>query len=462
MSKKKEVELKNYNVVVDVPNLTEAVVDESGRNVLIRVIQEGLSKNGNYYSANVVESFVPHLLEKKKMYINHLLTQNQGSYIGRDMRDWSAQITEAYYEDGGAYAKIHVFESDDWLLERIKKYPEEVGISIDARAKVREGEMEGQDCRVVEEIIKFNSADFVQNPSAGGQVMRLVAGVPDGFDPLQVFEVIKSMDDYVNSNYKQFYRLFQGFESYLWHIMGEYKWPDDGEEISSEELNAVLSTGFDDFKKAMLELDFTKVAIYEAIQEHGSDKILDIVRENVAEDGELGIIETNYKRGENKMDVNELKEKHPELVKLIKDEVVQESEKDGELKSIKTELETVKTSLQEVEKEKTSLESVVDDYKVKEAEVKKESEIDVMLKESKLEERHITETFKSDLMKFESDEEIKKRITEREELVLSVSGKVEGVGEVKEEVEDTEKKDEGVKESKEISEDEALKILTND
>ncbi len=452
--------LKDFNVSISIPNLSEAVIDEKNRNVLIKVIEQGWSENGNYYDNKVIESFTGHLLEKKKMYSNHLRTQNQADYIGRDMRDWSAQISESNYKDGSTFAKIHVFESEEWLFERIRKYPEEVGISIDARAVIREGTVEGRTGRIVQEIIKFNSADFVLNAAAKGKVLRLVAGMPDDLDvedPNIIYEAIKSMGEYVNSEYKKFSRLTDGFYSYLWYLMGQL----DRSNVSEEDMKKALSKGFNDFKKEMLDLDFAKVYMYEAIQEHGKDKIDEILKELFeSKDGkqvtENNINKVKIEESETEMDMNQLKKDNPELVKQLEDEFkvkfVKEAEKDGEVTKVKEENKNLKETAKTVDTEMVKLRKENDEFKVAEKVVEKGKLVDKKLEESKIGKDYITDEFRATLMGLTETDDIDKNIKDREDLVLKLSGKIKDVGEPKnkdtKEIKDPDAKDEGISDEK--------------
>lgn len=451
------VDLKKFNVFISVPNLVEAEIDEKNRNVLIKVIEQGWSKNGNYYDNKIVESFTGHLLEKKKMYANHLRIQNQADYIGRDIHDWAAQISESYYKDGATYAKIHVFESEEWLFERIRKCPEEIGVSIDARAMIREGTIEGKTGRIVQEIIKFNSADFVLNAAAKGKVLRLVAGMPDDLkdvdDPNIIYEAIKSMGEFVNSEYKKFSRLTDGFYSYLWYLMGQL----DRSNVSEDDMKKALNKGFNDFKKEMLNLDFAKVYMYEAIQEHGKDKIDEILKELSESNDNKNVnnnIKKNIEEGETVMDMNQLKKDSPELVKQLKDEFVKEMEKDGELVTVKEENKQLKDSAKTVETDMAKLKTENDEFKVAEKVVEKGKLVDKKLEESKIGKDYITDEFRATLMGLTETEDIDKNIKDRKDLIAKASGdgKIKGVGETKEkgtkEVKDLDAKDEGISDEK--------------
>lgn len=452
MSKKKEDGTKLYNVVIDIPNLVEAEIDKDNKNVLVRVIENGWSLNNTFYSKRVVESISGLLENRKKMYVNHLLRGNSSDYLGRDMRDWSAQILESYYEDGSTYARIHIFDDPDgWLFERIEKFPDAVGVSIDARGRVKEGEMGGRTGMIVEEILKFNSVDFVNSPAAGGQALRLVAGEYDKLeDPTLIIEVLRKFGDFANRQSDKFFHLFHSFENFLWYLMGQY-YNDSGDIESQSDFDKIMKKGFDDFKKEMMQIDFSKVYVFEAVKEHGEEVIEDMITET-EEDGtnkerfknkiislykKIGVKEEdvpthlfesiNTPGGEN-MDLKELQKEHPELLEQYKKDLLQELEKDGELDTIKAEKSEMEKEFNSVKEEKTKIEKELDEYKVKETVQAKKDKISDMLKESKLEDEHITSVFKETLMGLKKDEDISKHIKDREELVFGDTGKVKNVG----------------------------------
>lgn len=168
--------------------------DGKGKQLEVTLIESGWSKNGNYYSKEVAESVADHILESKKLYMDHDLTM---SGQPRSLKEVVAIAVEAYKEDGRAKAIVEMTENPNtiWLYELAKQFPQEVGLSIDARARVKEGEMEGKTGRIIEDIVKLNSVDFVTTPSAGGEVTRIAASVE--FE--KVLNDLKSTAERLNS-----------------------------------------------------------------------------------------------------------------------------------------------------------------------------------------------------------------------------------------------------------------------
>jgi hypothetical protein len=162
-----------------------AMEDKEGskKRLAVKLINEGWSKNGYYYSAKVAESIADHIKERPQMYMDHDMF---GSMMGRSFKDLVAVAVDSYTEKGAAYAIVEMVDnpSTAWLYDLAKQFPGQVGASIDARAKVKEyeespeeGETKANEPQkyVVEEIIFLNSVDFVTYPAAGGGVVEVMA-----------------------------------------------------------------------------------------------------------------------------------------------------------------------------------------------------------------------------------------------------------------------------------------------
>lgn len=160
--------------------LGEAKFNDEEKTILVRVLSPGWSKNGNYYSPTIAASLAEKVKESAKSYIDH--KQNlETKAFGRSLRDWAATVEDTFVESGVPYAKLRMTENPEsaWLYEEAKKHPAEVGVSIDAQAKVTEnGEADGRKGRIVDEIVSAR-CDLVAAPSAGGQVMQVLQSMGD-------------------------------------------------------------------------------------------------------------------------------------------------------------------------------------------------------------------------------------------------------------------------------------------
>ena len=140
-----------------------------GRND-ITVIEQGWSLNGHYYNESAIGTIANHCQEKVVGYFNH------GQTNGRDPRDWAITIEDGRVENNQVRAKIHIFDEPDgeFLRERLSYARKEradhlFGLSIDAYAQVNEGEAEGREGVIVENVVKLNSVDIVMVPAAKGR-----------------------------------------------------------------------------------------------------------------------------------------------------------------------------------------------------------------------------------------------------------------------------------------------------
>lgn len=136
----------------------------------VTVIEQGWSLNGHYYGEGAVGAIANHCQEKVVGYFNHGMTN------GRDPRDWAITIENGRLENNQVRAKIHIFDEPDgdYLRERLAYARKEradhlFGLSIDAYAQVSEGEAEGHEGIIVENVVKLNSVDIVMVPAAKGR-----------------------------------------------------------------------------------------------------------------------------------------------------------------------------------------------------------------------------------------------------------------------------------------------------
>jgi len=149
----------------------------SGFRCWVTVIEEGWSKNGRFYDAHAL-SQLKTLLEidrdSRKVFFNHLMGPVNIAG-GRDFRDHAATVIETKQENGRLRALWHVFEEPygKFLRERIDFDPGDVGISIDARAKMSMGERNGIRGKIVDDIVQLSSMDLVVRAAAGGRVEAL-------------------------------------------------------------------------------------------------------------------------------------------------------------------------------------------------------------------------------------------------------------------------------------------------
>ena len=530
-----------YVLPIDVINLTEAVVDVPKRTIVVDIIKAGWSLNNRFYSVDVLRELAGLLLEKGKMYVNHELeTESMKRAGGRDMRDWSAQILETWMDKDTLKAKIHVFEEPDgWLLERIDKFPEEVGISIDAKAIVESTEHNGQDGLIVKKFIRANSADFVPTPAAGGKV---VANQKENLIPDDTEEMEKGIKEVGNMTKSEKYSaLLQSriekskMSDFLYTLMDTLFSVARDSELSDDEKKTLVSEMFNQVADLVMGLDFAAINFdfYEVVKSYldsaaeGIFELEQLIGERIDEIEDQSIIEAvmktdggvkypasayayvpdpkkpstwklrvkNYKNGKlvldrsqlgkaaaafspggyrgqkvqlpsgdvkkvkNKlvkfykqlgvstkeipsyllenvnqdggvdhMTLEELKREHPELVDAIATEVRESIQTEESMKEAKKKLDEISTELESLKKENTSLKESLDKYELKEKIAQKKEKVSEFIKEAKLDEQYVSETFLDSLMEVDDEEKIKEKIQDRVKIVNELESKIKGVG----------------------------------
>jgi len=140
-----------------------------GRNTQAK--ESGISKNRNFYPGEVAEALAPLLSKRPKMYLNHKKIEP----TGRPMEDLAGVINEAWGKGGASYVKTDVLTenpSTGWIWEVMKKYPDQVGVSICAAVRGRRATIDKTAVFAVEGWRFLHSLDFVGDPSAGGTLQH--------------------------------------------------------------------------------------------------------------------------------------------------------------------------------------------------------------------------------------------------------------------------------------------------
>jgi len=245
-------------------SLSEAKFDDEQKTILVRVLSPGWSKNGNYYSPTVAASLAEKVKESAKSYIDHKQNPETKAF-GRSLRDWAATVEDTFVESGVPYAKLRMTENPEsaWLYEEAKKNPGEVGISIDAQAKVTEnGEAEGRKGRVVDEIMSAR-CDLVASPSAGGQVMQVLQSMGDVEEmdgekktmPMSMMD-IKTMQDMNKKRREENDKEWDLMDSFK-TVMRNIHNPENG--ASDEEKAIAFDTALEDLKNGLSQIDWKAV-----------------------------------------------------------------------------------------------------------------------------------------------------------------------------------------------------------
>jgi len=192
-------------MLVEGVELLENTLDVDARKVDVVIIRPGWSKNGRYYSPEVLQKAAG-LFEGVKAYANHPTMEQLKSGDGRDVRDITGDYTGVRVGSGGEIlATRHVYGvAGDAVWPLITRALETkrpvVGISINAVGKASKGKAAGREGLIIEDITHANSADDVDMPAAGGGFQALVAGtahtlVGDILEALTLDEITNARQD---------------------------------------------------------------------------------------------------------------------------------------------------------------------------------------------------------------------------------------------------------------------------
>lgn len=253
---------KKEGVVIDkrlpeVVSLVEAHFDDDKKEIDLCLIEKGWSKNGNYYSETVVESLATKIQDSRKMFADHSLQNEQTKRFGRSIKDWAATVEDTWVDKGHAYAKVSMEENQNtvWLYESAKRHPSEIGVSIDARARVSKGKVDGKEGTIVEEILSAH-ADFVSYPSAGGRVMRIAASMGGEGDRLDVLE--GGIGDYLDRQKKiekergEYWDVFSALRS----VISSFA---KGDELSEKDFDKKIEDVLNEFKTKVQSLSLRTI-----------------------------------------------------------------------------------------------------------------------------------------------------------------------------------------------------------
>ena len=390
-------------------SLEESKIDIESRTAEIVAITEGWSKNNNYYSKEVAESLANLLVQRRKIFANH----TDDKKYGRDVRVWAATVEEAKGSGGKTTAKIHFTPNPatSWLLDEAKTNPSEVQFSIDALARVHEGEMLGKKGLIVDKFVQLNSLDVVDYAAAGGVVQRTCASKMES--DLSIWEAAaNTLKDRV-AKYAEREKVY-ALLSIFYDMLSGISWSYEEEEGERKEKIEKL---VDEFLEEFDNLDIVKA--FESIQE---------------------------KKDGDSMTLEELKKAHPELVAEILKEASDSREskaKENEsflkefvdLKSAKEALELkLKAAEDKVKTTEDALKVAQDSlntYKEKEILAEREKKVRNFLAESKLRDKDLDklpEYVKKDLLSKDTDEKIKEAIAAYESLVGTSEPGITGAG----------------------------------
>ena len=146
---------------------------------LIRVIESGLSQNGNLYTQDVLREAVPKF-DGARVYVKSDAEHNRGG--GSDPRNLIGRLSEpAFVESGGGgeiQAVLGLIDPESQVGRMIegaakRDMADLIGFSIDAMGRHRVATIGGRRVRIASAIERVHSVDLIDKPSAGGQLLRI-------------------------------------------------------------------------------------------------------------------------------------------------------------------------------------------------------------------------------------------------------------------------------------------------
>lgn len=160
----------------DVVALKEGAVGQDGT-AYLKLIAPGWGSSG-YYPADVLERDGSKVFPKgTKNFWNHQTDAEEAARPEGDLRDLASVLTEDAHFDSkgpagpGLYAKAKVFEQ---FRQPVDDLASHIGMSIRANGKAREGQApDGKKGRIIEQLTKGHSVDYVTTPGAGGKILQL-------------------------------------------------------------------------------------------------------------------------------------------------------------------------------------------------------------------------------------------------------------------------------------------------
>jgi hypothetical protein len=144
----------------------------------VKIIEPGWGSSG-FYPIEVLKRDGASAFPKgTKMNWNHPTATEEAERPEGDLNDLASElVTDARWIDNGPkgsglYADAKVFEAYQGPVNDLAPH---IGVSIHARGKAMQGEAEGRQGVIVQEILEspFNRVDYVTMPGAGGEIISL-------------------------------------------------------------------------------------------------------------------------------------------------------------------------------------------------------------------------------------------------------------------------------------------------
>ncbi len=152
-----------------------------GKEWEVVLIQAGLSKNGNYYPADVLKPAVQ-MFEGVKSFDSHVTDDELKKNPARKVGELLGWFDKVQWDNERQSIVGHFHAAAQWLREMMLNAWNDgksdlVGFSIDAYVNSDKRQMEGKEVNHVTGFERVNSVDTVCEPAAGGGVVRVLASM---------------------------------------------------------------------------------------------------------------------------------------------------------------------------------------------------------------------------------------------------------------------------------------------
>ncbi len=170
----------------------------------VRIIQAGLSANGNFYPDAVLRSATP-LFEGCRVFAKGDREHIAGA--GTDIRNLVGRITAAEFragatpDSGELIGQLELIDPESEIGRKVTKAAERgmldlFGLSIDAAGSAEPGTIAGRRARIARSFERVHSVDLIVQPGAGGQVVNLIeaagsTGMESRMDRNRIVQLIR-------------------------------------------------------------------------------------------------------------------------------------------------------------------------------------------------------------------------------------------------------------------------------
>ena len=168
----------------------------------------------NYYSKKAIESLVPIVPIRNKMFVAH--AEGDVKPQERSPRDWVGSIRETKIENGMLYGLVQAV--DPWLKEKMYDCPQDLAASIEARGRMSGTiQHEGEAWNLIEEVKWLNGFMVVDYPGNAPMGVQLTeADLEDTADLEDKMETVAELKEKVPELYNQIVKETQEADKVEW------------------------------------------------------------------------------------------------------------------------------------------------------------------------------------------------------------------------------------------------------